>query len=345
MDDVSDAVEPPALRNAPMPTKSAMARGVIGFLVVLGSVAALTGLFAGRFYWLFDLLNHFWFHYFLYFTLSTFCLVLLRGRKLLLLSAVMLALCVWQVLPLFSDLGRTTGTGPELTLLHLNVNTHSGDKLAVANYLREQDADLVFLQEVNQAWLDALDGQIGSYALVLAQPQEDNFGIACYVRTDPHRVTIESSTFVDLTDGQVGVPAIELVARVADGSGEMLVSILSVHTLPPVSSQYSALRDRQLASAEDWAVEVGANAVIIGDLNATPWSAPLRKLITEAALGDSLAGRGQQASWPARLPGWLGIPIDHCLHGEGLTSTSRELGPACGSDHRALIVALRGVKP
>ena len=53
------------------------------------------------------------------------------------------------------------------------------------------------------------------------------------------------------------------------------------------------------------------------------------------------SGFGRQTTWPAGLPAFMGIPIDHCLHGRGFDTVQRRVGLACGSDHRALRVTLR----
>lgn len=346
MRDDTGSVDPPELKNAPMPSRVAMGRGVVSFFVVLGGLAAIGGLVGGRAFWVLDLCNHFWLHYVVCFTVSTVSLLLLRGRKALALSMALLGLSVWQVAPLYLDPGREAGVGPGLELLHLNVNTHAGDPAAVAAYLRGQDADIVFLQEISDRWLDELDGRIGPYERVIARPQDNNFGIVCYLRSDQQRISIQSSEIVDLTDGAARVPTIALEVLVDDGAGgSVTVPVLSLHTVPPVSWEYSALRDEQLGRAADWAEQAGPMAVVIGDLNATPWSAPMRDLVADTGLHNSQLGRGRSATWPARLPAWAGIAIDHCLHGEGLTSVEREIGPANGSDHRALRVLLRPVKP
>ena len=81
--------------------------------------------------------------------------------------------------------------------------------------------------------------------------------------------------------------------------------------------------------------------IVIGDLNATPWSEGFRLLAGPADLANSQEGFGYAASWPARLPPFGRIPIDHALHSRDLTVTDRELGPGtAASDHRPLRVTL-----
>ncbi|SFF05946.1 hypothetical protein SAMN02745121_06704 [Nannocystis exedens] len=92
-----------------------------------------------------------------------------------------------------------------------------------------------------------------------------------------------------------------------------------------------ALQAEQAARARD---EHG-----VGDLNTSPFSAPLRRLLTDGGLVDSQRGFGLQASWPVG-PVFPRIAIDHCLHDPALVTAARALGPALGSDHLAVRVDL-----
>ncbi len=329
--------------------RRSFAIGVIGFFVLPASMFALLGFIGGRAAWLLDLFNHFWVHYAALFLVATVCLALLRSRRLLVISGLMLALSVWQVWPVIlayeHDVVQNAQAAGSLRLIQFNVNTAAGDPAGVAAYLAKQDADVVFLQEVSEAWMDALGQQVGPYRLVIAEPRSDNFGIACYVRANQDRVVVRTARIVDQTNGLAAVPAIALELSVQNMWGAefdpLTVPVLSIHTLPPVSGRYAAARDAQLKAAGDWASASGKYAVVIGDLNATPWSKPFVALLEDGKLNNSAKGFGRQTTWPAGLPAVLGIPIDHCLHGGGWHTSQRRVGDSCGSDHRALHVTLK----
>jgi endonuclease/exonuclease/phosphatase (EEP) superfamily protein YafD len=107
----------------------------------------------------------------------------------------------------------------------------------------------------------------------------------------------------------------------------------------PVGREGAARRDRQLRAVAD-AVARGAPGptVVVGDLNATRWSAGFAPLIG-AGLRDSATGWGWQPTWPADL-GPLGVPIDHVLHSPDLRVVSRSVPAWPGSDHRAVQAVL-----
>jgi endonuclease/exonuclease/phosphatase (EEP) superfamily protein YafD len=80
--------------------------------------------------------------------------------------------------------------------------------------------------------------------------------------------------------------------------------------------------------------------LIVGDLNATPWT-PAFRTLTKADWRDAadVVGQGLRPTWPSWSP--LPIaPLDHVMVSSGLGVTSAETTNIAGSDHRALIVTL-----
>ena len=129
--------------------------------------------------------------------------------------------------------------------------------------------------------------------------------------------------------------AVQGAAQVAGQAQQQAAgAVLQRRSAPPPAGRRLA----QLAAAGQ--VEAGRAPVLLGDLNATPFSAGVRPLRT-VGLRDSLAAGGlwTAGSWPA-WPGPLRIAIDHCWHDPGLVTLARTVGPALGSDHRPLEVAL-----
>ena len=146
------------------------------------------------------------------------------------------------------------------------------------------------------------------------------------------------------SDGLAQVNAIDATLKLDTGQ---TVRILSLHTVPPVSGTYSAARDAQLAEAARIAASTDGPFILIGDLNATPWSSDYRAMVRDGGLTDSLRGSGLNglacpgASWPAGMVSLGMIPIDHCLTRNGAVVVERTLGDANGSDHRPLFVEIR----
>ncbi len=110
--------------------------------------------------------------------------------------------------------------------------------------------------------------------------------------------------------------------------GDGIVVVYGIHPPSPINSRDAHLRDELLAevgrlvAAEDRA----------GDRDRRPQRHPMVRglplLAGPADLANSQEGFGYAASWPARLPPFGRIPIDHALHSRDLTVTDRQLGPA-----------------
>ena len=139
-----------------------------------------------------------------------------------------------------------------------------------------------------------------------------------------------------MTLGPRKAPSAELRMPWADGE----LRVLATHPMSPIGGRRWALRDEQLAAtAEYLANQVDDPAVLIGDLNVTPWSTAFGGLLETARLRDSARGDGWQPSWPSRL-GIFGIPIDHCLLRGDIVAAERSIGPNLGSDHLPLLVTI-----
>ena len=88
------------------------------------------------------------------------------------------------------------------------------------------------------------------------------------------------------------------------------------------------------------AVLGAGGSILIGDLNTTMWSPWFGRLCAKSGLSSVRRGFGVLPSWPAPLPAFLRIPIDHCLVSDDLVVTGCRLGSPAGSDHLPLIVDL-----
>jgi endonuclease/exonuclease/phosphatase (EEP) superfamily protein YafD len=117
------------------------------------------------------------------------------------------------------------------------------------------------------------------------------------------------------------------------------LTILGMHPPSPTTGARTARRNELLDQAGDWIRGRVGPVLVVGDLNATPWSAGHRALRRGGGLIDSLRGRGLQPTWP---DGWgpVMIPIDHALHTVDLAVAERRTGPATGSAHRPLIITV-----
>jgi len=299
-----------------------------GLLTSAGVIACLATCcgFLGRFHWFLDLFSHFRVQYLIGLLVLGIIFLIGSFRKtaaiMLLFACVNLAL----VLPLyFSEDPSQEGSAPCLRVMLINVNTRLGDPDRVRNAISGAAPDILILEEISSRWMAALTWLTNTHPYALSEPRDDNFGIGLFSRlpmTDAEVVYI----------GAAEVPSIVVTIT----TPETNLQVIATHPVPPIGREYSALRDDQLNMLPDY-VNPTLPVLLVGDLNATPWSFPFRQLLDHTGLRDSAKGHGVQPTWPNNNF-FLRVPIDHCLHSSEIIVTDRRIGEDVSSDHYPLIV-------
>lgn len=299
--------------------------GALTLAGLLGCAVTLAG-FLGQFYWFLDLFAHFRVQYAL--GLSIIALLFVLGKRFrwaALCGAFALANIVVVVSLYVGNLPVVPETATKARALLLNVNTQQGNPEEVRALVVEMDPDIIVLEEISSSWIKALQAFSATYPHALTCPREDNFGIGLFSK----------HPLVDAEVVYAGSAAVPSIVATIEIEGRQL-GVLATHPLPPIGSTRARLRDEQLRTLPQYLPSVGP-LILLGDLNATPWSAPFKELIERSGLSNSAQGYGIQATWPTTAP-TLQIPLDHCLHSPDVMIVHRETGPSAGSDHKSLII-------
>ena len=227
------------------------------------------------------------------------------------------------VLPLYFGKPPVATEQPVRAML-MNLNAANGNADQVLRAIRTANPDLLVLEEVTSAWASELS--VLDYSYQVADIREDCFGIMLLSR---HSLSRTNVVFI----GSAGVPSI--IANVHLPQGE--ISVVGTHPPPPAGASYSKHRNSQLAALSQLVREQKTPVLLIGDLNASPWSAHFVRLLKDSRLQNSMKHFGFQPSWPSnnRL---LRIPIDHMLHSPEILIHRRGVGQDVGSDHLPVIV-------
>ena len=124
--------------------------------------------------------------------------------------------------------------------------------------------------------------------------------------------------------------------------GSDAIDLLAVHLAAPLSARDAERRAEQFKAVASWVNGRSSPVVVLGDLNATPWSHEIQDLRSRCGLEDSLVGRGLQPTWPFHniFTSLFRIPLDHCLHSPQVVVLDRFVGDAAGSNHRPLFVRI-----
>jgi endonuclease/exonuclease/phosphatase (EEP) superfamily protein YafD len=287
--------------------------------------------FAGRWLWWLDVLANFRAQYVVGLLVLGLIIAVSRWRRtgLAVLGVALVNLVV--VAPLYvGSPGEPVAGAPDLRVLNFNLLSDNESYNEVIEYIEAVDPDLVFLHEASRPWEVAMEAAELGYEIVRGRSDQLIFGTLVLSR-DP----LEAVSY-GFAEAQPRAIALEYQP---DG-WPVALKVLSTHPLAPTTTERAGLRDAQLEFAATWASEQEGAFFVVGDLNASPWSWPFRRLISDGRLRNSQIGFGLQPTFPARSIGLLRVPIDHLLHSEELRVRDRRLGAALGSDHFSLIVDL-----
>ncbi|MEL6507307.1 MAG: endonuclease/exonuclease/phosphatase family protein [Pseudomonadota bacterium] len=124
-----------------------------------------------------------------------------------------------------------------------------------------------------------------------------------------------------------------------------IIRIITIHPDAPLTPQRTRNRNRvinEIFTSIDVRAENALPTLIIGDLNATPWSNALRQMAHQSGLErlTSLNILEQMSgTWVSTVPG-IGIPIDHAYATPDLSATRYQISSATGSDHFPILLEI-----
>lgn len=285
---------------------------------------------AGR--WLADLAVHWqWAYGAMGVLCAAGCMVLAQGRERA-RSAAACALAVVLValngtitpLPALPPAAAGGNTSHELKLLTFNVNLDNAKLQPMLDWLTSQSPDVLALAEVTPAMQPLLEALAQRYPHAALRPRDDPFGMAVFSRH-----AWQAARFV--ADG--GAPQ-RFVAQVQAPGGAFTLHVL--HPMPPISAADRAARDALLATIAGEAANAAAprGAVLMGDLNTTPWASGLRGMATQ--------GWGRASGLAPTFALGRSLPLDHVLATRAhWQRVAHGAGPWLGSDHRPVWAVLR----
>jgi endonuclease/exonuclease/phosphatase (EEP) superfamily protein YafD len=342
---VANQLNSPSLLTAPISNRLLLPLLQWGIyaLALLAAIATFLG-FCGGLWWGFAILDH---------PRPQYCLLLLPAIALMLLQLrtkrrLSGLICLW-ILPLlvnlFLFLPLYWGTGSDaagqtLQVLHANLDRDNAQPHRAIQFLDDQEADLIFVQELTPDWLLKLQTDLKNYQLFTAEPRENSQGSALFLPLTANKaLKILDSKIINLPSRSER-PLLQ--TTIYWGGRE--ITLLSLHVTRPQSQDTVKYQQLEFDAVANWALQqqqAKREVVVIGDFNSTPWSRQFNQLLHQSKLVNSQRGFGLQPTWNAIFPTPFRIAIDHCLHSAGLKTVYRSTGRAIGSDHLPVLVQLR----
>lgn len=309
-------------------------RGALWIAAIV--LVVLTGAsFLGERWWAFDLAAHFRPH--LAATALAAALLAVALRAPLIAGVLALAL-VGNAAPLgarYAEAGASTCAAPgNLRLLTLNLHDSSTDPAAFRRLIEREAPDLVLLTELPADLAPLIDDLAALPPYRVIDRIGSPFDVALFSRWPVAAWQMDRSVHRRLP-----VLAADLCSPAGDDAAPLCLRVVGLHAAQPLLQQ-SLPQNAQLARAADFVRSApGGRAVLMGDLNLTPWSPRFERLLAEAGLHDVSARRPFAATWRSALPG-LGLVIDHVLASDGLAVACRRVAEDVGSDHLPVVADL-----
>ena len=201
--------------------------------------------------------------------------------------------------------GDTSEGDAAVRVVFSNLSVRNDDTGKLVAWLKVSDPDVVVATEVSPRHVAEMARAMVEFPFRVLEPRGHSFGMAVYSRYPISGETV--TELVGLT-GDTPPARIPIMVSVDVETPAGPLHVAGFHLFPPLTPQRLAWRNEQLAIAGEVLAAVDAPKVVVGDFNATPWSAGLRAFQSE----NDLTGFNARATWPVWL-GFAGIPIDHAF--------------------------------
>ena len=211
-----------------------------------------------------------------------------------------------------------------LRILSCNVLQSNSDAARLLALIARRDPDIVFLLEIDDAWLGRVRELETRYPFRVVRPQDDTYGMALYSKLELVEPEIREIR-------KEHVPSIKTGVRMASGR---IVRLYGLHPDPPAPeyAETTSQRDAELVLVGREAKLCTEPIIVAGDLNDVAWSHTTRLFRRLSGLLDPRIGRGTLATFPVALP-FLRFPLDHIFVSTHFALHELDRLEDVGSDH------------
>ena len=245
-----------------------------------------------------------------------------------LLAFVIVAAIIIEIWPHQLGVPDVLPPSGSFKIIDLNVQKSNPDPKAVIQFIRQENATFVALQEVVPVWQDRLRTLSQIYPFM----EFNNDGLKCCIAL-LSKVPWEAVRSLKLSPK--GPDIIDAIFNI----GERKFRVLVTHLDPPKPALfgYNFHHHHQAEVLGKSLQSFAIPFILAGDLNTTHW-APSFKKITQGTTLRRMGG-GISATWPSKYI-VAGIPIDHILATKEFVGIKFSIGPNVQSDHLPLVVDL-----
>jgi len=258
----------------------------------------------------------------------------IRGKKILATSGavalMLLAPGIWTYFkpgqaPVSSSRQVMKKTGSEysdFSVAHFNVKENNKRIGRVAANALETNADFISFQELKTATLDSIDMTLKkTYPYSISDLSIPGFGMAVY-----SKYPIRESEVIIQRDFPVLYGVIQIKNR--------HVHFISATTSTPTTEKGYSNQLKQFKLIAEYSNAVDSALVVMGDMNAVPWSTQIIAFLKSTDLLDSR--KDLSGTFPAQSV-FVKIPIDYIFHSPELYCSGFSTTGTTSSNHLGII--------
>jgi endonuclease/exonuclease/phosphatase (EEP) superfamily protein YafD len=218
-----------------------------------------------------------------------------------------------------------------ISLLFANVLIENHNAARLKEIIKRADPDLILTAETDDWWRQQLKEFDQTHPHVVAQPQDNSYGILLQSRLELINPQVKFLV-------QEDIPSIHTRVRLRSG---MEVELRGLHPRPPVPEEdgRSTERDAELLVVGKEVKGKKDPIVVLGDLNDVAWSRTNNLFQDISGLLDPRIGRGFYHTFHARYP-FIRFPLDHFFHSNHFRLVKLRRLPYFGSDHFPVYIKL-----
>jgi endonuclease/exonuclease/phosphatase (EEP) superfamily protein YafD len=313
--------------------------GKISRILFVVFAVTMTVSYLGAFWWGFELLSHLRVQFAVGAAIfAVFFLV----RRVHVEAVIAVILIVINIIPLFpyligSPAALAGDENARLRVMTFNLHQEQADLGALRHLIRREKPDFVLITEFRTPPARFLRDLDDILPYRTGSPRAGLFRLLLLSRLPIAAARLHKPSLSFL-------PVLE--ARLCRGSTDCF-TLLGLHAARPSPAEPTGWRDAMLAFvAARAAASRDGRVIVIGDLNATPWSPVLKRVMKIGGLRDAAIGSPFRSTWTSRFP-LLGLPLDQVLIGRAVGINSRRVAESIGSDHFPVIadLTLRAAPP
>ncbi|QNF32293.1 endonuclease/exonuclease/phosphatase family protein [Adhaeribacter swui] len=195
--------------------------------------------------------------------------------------------------------------------------------------VRENDPDILLINEPNQRWANAIADLDQVYPYSIKKPQENTYGMMLYSK---FKLVTHNIQFIVEDD----IPSFYAVIQLPSGKK---IDLFTVHPRPPHYDKNTDTREAELLQVAQLARQTPLATIVAGDLNDVAWSYTTHLFRKISGLLDPRIGRGFFNTYNALIP-FFRYSLDHIFYDPAFRLIRIKRLPKFGSDHFPMFLRL-----